>query len=78
MTRSRFTREVLADPRLAGVHFTGSTSVFQSLWRDVADRIDRYATYPRLVGETGGKNFVLAHAERRCRVARRGVGARCL
>jgi 1-pyrroline-5-carboxylate dehydrogenase len=56
------TREVLADPRLAGVHFTGSTSVFQSLWREVADRIDRYATYPRMVGETGGKNFVLAHA----------------
>jgi 1-pyrroline-5-carboxylate dehydrogenase len=56
------TREVLADPRLAGVHFTGSTSVFQSLWRDVAGHIDRYATYPRLVGETGGKNFVLAHS----------------
>jgi 1-pyrroline-5-carboxylate dehydrogenase len=55
------TREVLADPRLAGVHFTGSTSVFQSLWREVGDRIDRYRTYPRLVGETGGKNFVVAH-----------------
>ncbi len=55
------TREVLDDPRLAGVHFTGSTAVFQSLWRDVAGRIDRYRTYPRLVGETGGKNFVLAH-----------------
>jgi 1-pyrroline-5-carboxylate dehydrogenase len=55
-------RAVIDDPRLAGVHFTGSTSVFQSLWRDVAERIDRYRTYPRLVGETGGKNFVLAHA----------------
>jgi 1-pyrroline-5-carboxylate dehydrogenase len=55
------TREVLADPRLAGVHFTGSTSVFQSIWREVGDRIDRYRTYPRLVGETGGKNFVVAH-----------------
>jgi 1-pyrroline-5-carboxylate dehydrogenase len=56
------TRQVLDDSRLAGVHFTGSTSVFQSLWRDVAGRIDRYRAYPRLVGETGGKNFVLAHA----------------
>jgi 1-pyrroline-5-carboxylate dehydrogenase len=56
------TREVLADPRLAGVHFTGSTSVFQSIWREVGERIDRYRTYPRLVGETGGKNFVVAHA----------------
>jgi len=55
------TREVLADPRLAGVHFTGSTSVFQSIWREVGNRIDRYRTYPRLVGETGGKNFVVAH-----------------
>ncbi len=55
------TRAVLADPRLAGIHFTGSTAVFQSLWQDVAQRINRYRTYPRLVGETGGKNFVLAH-----------------
>jgi 1-pyrroline-5-carboxylate dehydrogenase len=55
------TREVLDDPRLAGVHFTGSTSVFQSIWREVGERIDRYRTYPRLVGETGGKNFVVAH-----------------
>ena len=54
-------RAVIDDPRLAGVHFTGSTAVFNSLWRDVAERIDRYRTYPRLVGETGGKNFVLAH-----------------
>lgn len=55
------TRQVLGDPRLAGVHFTGSTSVFHSLWGDVGERIDRYRSYPRLVGETGGKNFVLAH-----------------
>jgi 1-pyrroline-5-carboxylate dehydrogenase len=55
-------RAVIDDPRLAGVHFTGSTEVFQSLWRDVGERIARYRTYPRLVGETGGKNFVLAHA----------------
>ncbi|MGV0793416.1 L-glutamate gamma-semialdehyde dehydrogenase [Mycolicibacterium sp. XJ1819] len=51
----------LADPRLAGIHFTGSTSTFQHLWREVGSHIDRYHTYPRLVGETGGKDFVLAH-----------------
>jgi 1-pyrroline-5-carboxylate dehydrogenase len=53
---------VLADRTLAGIHFTGSTEVFQTLWKKVSDRIEHYATYPRLVGETGGKDFVLAHA----------------
>ena len=53
---------VLADPRLAGVHFTGSTETFQHLWREVGQNIGRYRTYPRLVGETGGKDFLLAHA----------------
>ena len=52
---------VLADRRLAGVHFTGSTGVFQSLWRTVGERIADYASYPRVVGETGGKDFVIAH-----------------
>ena len=52
---------VLADPDLAGIHFTGSTRVFHHLWRTVGENIDRYRTYPRLVGETGGKDFVLAH-----------------
>nr|PZN23205.1 MAG: 1-pyrroline-5-carboxylate dehydrogenase [Mycolicibacterium hassiacum] len=51
----------LADPRLAGIHFTGSTKTFQWLWREVGARIDGYHGYPRLVGETGGKDFVLAH-----------------
>src|SRR5206468_3337990 len=46
---------------LAGVHFTGSTATFQHLWRTVGENIDRYAGYPRLVGETGGKDFVVAH-----------------
>ncbi|HUL02303.1 MAG TPA: L-glutamate gamma-semialdehyde dehydrogenase [Gemmatimonadales bacterium] len=54
--------EVLSDRRLAGIHFTGSTEVFQGLWKRVADNLTGYAGYPRLVGETGGKNFVLAHA----------------
>jgi 1-pyrroline-5-carboxylate dehydrogenase len=53
---------LLADRRLAGIHFTGSTEVFQSLWRTVGQNLPTYATYPRLVGETGGKDFVLAHA----------------
>lgn len=51
----------LADPRLAGIHFTGSTATFQHLWREVGANIDRYRSYPRLVGETGGKDFVVAH-----------------
>jgi 1-pyrroline-5-carboxylate dehydrogenase len=52
---------VLAHPDLAGIHFTGSTGVFQGMWRTVAGNIDRYRTYPRLVGETGGKDFIFAH-----------------
>ena len=52
---------LLGDRALAGIHFTGSTTVFQSLWKGVADRLDQYASYPRLVGETGGKDFILAH-----------------
>ncbi len=51
----------LYDPDLAGIHFTGSTPVFQLLWRTVGENIDKYRTYPRLVGETGGKDFVVAH-----------------
>lgn len=51
----------LSHPRLAAVHFTGSTGVFQQMWRIVGNNVDRYRTYPRLVGETGGKDFVLAH-----------------
>ena len=51
----------LRDPNLAGIHFTGSTHTFQRLWREVGSNIDRYRSYPRLVGETGGKDFVLAH-----------------
>jgi 1-pyrroline-5-carboxylate dehydrogenase len=53
---------VLADSRLAGVHFTGSTAVFQDIWGTIGANIHKYGQYPRLVGETGGKNFVFAHA----------------
>ena len=52
---------VLNDPDLAGIHFTGSTRVFQQLWGEVGANIARYRSYPRLVGETGGKDFVVAH-----------------
>ncbi|HET9513906.1 MAG TPA: L-glutamate gamma-semialdehyde dehydrogenase [Gemmatimonadales bacterium] len=52
---------LLSDRSLAGIHFTGSTPVFQSLWRGVSERLDQYVSYPRIVGETGGKDFVLAH-----------------
>jgi len=52
---------LLADPALAGIHFTGSTATFQHLWSTVGANIGSYAGYPRLVGETGGKDFVLAH-----------------
>ena len=51
----------LADPDLAGIHFTGSTPVFQHLWKTVGNNIANYKTYPRLVGETGGKDFIFAH-----------------
>src|SRR5258708_1664492 len=51
----------LRHERLAGVHFTGSTPTFHTLWRLVGDNLDTYRTYPRLVGETGGKDFVIAH-----------------
>jgi 1-pyrroline-5-carboxylate dehydrogenase len=52
---------LLAERHLAGIHFTGSTAVFHSLWRSVAQNLERYAAYPRIVGETGGKDFILAH-----------------
>ncbi len=52
----------LAHADFAGIHFTGSTATFNMLWRNVANNLDRYRSYPRLVGETGGKDFVFAHA----------------
>ena len=52
---------LLDSPELAGVHFTGSTRVFQRLWRQIGESVDRYRSYPRLVGETGGKDFIVSH-----------------
>ena len=54
-------RVALTHPDLAGIHFTGSTGTFQHLWRTVGENIARYHNYPRVVGETGGKDFVIAH-----------------
>jgi 1-pyrroline-5-carboxylate dehydrogenase len=51
----------LVDPDFGGLHFTGSTATFRTLWRAIADNLDRYRSYPRIVGETGGKDFVIAH-----------------
>lgn len=51
----------LADPNLSGVHFTGSTRVFQQMWKTIGNNIENYRSYPRIVGETGGKDFVFAH-----------------
>jgi 1-pyrroline-5-carboxylate dehydrogenase len=58
---SEISDRILKHRDLAGIHFTGSTQVFQGMWREVGQNIDRYRTYPRLVGETGGKDFVMAH-----------------
>jgi 1-pyrroline-5-carboxylate dehydrogenase len=52
---------VMSHPDFAGLHFTGSTLVFQKLWKKIGSQIDIYKTYPRIVGETGGKDFILAH-----------------
>ena len=69
----------LASPDLAGIHFTGSTAVFNQMWKTVGANIDSYRSYPRLVGETGGKDFILAHASAdpealAVAIARRGGG----
>jgi len=58
----QITNALLDSPDLAGVHFTGSTGVFNSMWKKVGENIGRYRSYPRLVGETGGKDFIVAHA----------------
>ena len=52
---------VLPDPNLGGIHFTGSTPVFQRMWKTVGDNISKYTSYPRIVGETGGKDFIFVH-----------------
>jgi len=58
---AEITNTLLDSPDLAGIHFTGSTAVFNSMWKRVGENIGRYRSYPRLVGETGGKDFIVAH-----------------
>ncbi len=58
----QITQQLLDSPELAGIHFTGSTVVFNSMWKRVGENIGRYRSYPRLVGETGGKDFIVVHA----------------
>ena len=53
--------QVLSHPKLAGIHFTGSTGVFQGMWKHIGQNINNYESYPRIVGETGGKDFCIAH-----------------
>ena len=53
--------KVFAHPDFAGLHFTGSTSVFQNMWKTIGNNIHNYKTYPRIVGETGGKDFIMVH-----------------
>ena len=55
------TEALLGSPSFTGIHYTGSTAVFQSLWKQMGDNLPRYRSYPRIVGETGGKDFVVAH-----------------
>ena len=52
---------IIKHPEFSGIHFTGSTEVFNSLWRQIGENIHNYKTYPRIVGETGGKDFIVAH-----------------
>ncbi len=53
--------EIFASPDFAGLHFTGSTNVFKNLWKQIGNNIHSYKTYPRIVGETGGKDFIMVH-----------------
>ncbi len=54
-------KEIFTHPSFAGIHFTGSTNVFNTVWKTIADNVQNYKTYPRIVGETGGKNYVFMH-----------------
>lgn len=56
-------KRIVSDPLLAGIHFTGSNNTFNTLWRQVSENLGNYKSYPRLVGETGGKDFIFVHPE---------------
>ena len=58
---SKIGPQVMDNPNLAGIHFTGSTTVFKGMWETIGKNINKYKSYPRIVGETGGKDFCIAH-----------------
>jgi 1-pyrroline-5-carboxylate dehydrogenase len=64
---------IISNPNFAGIHFTGSTSSFQNMFKQVGENIEKYKTFPRLVGETGGKNFVIAHKTADIKLLARGL-----
>lgn len=64
---------VLSSPHLAGVHFTGSTGVFNDIWKTIGNNIATYKTYPRIVGETGGKDFIIAHPSANAKQVATGI-----
>lgn len=64
---------VLSNPNLAGVHFTGSTGVFNDIWKTIGNNIATYKTYPRIVGETGGKDFIIAHPSANAKQVATGI-----
>jgi len=67
------TDTILASPDFAGIHFTGSTHVFKDLWSKIGNNINKYKTYPRIVGETGGKDFIIAHPSANPRQVTTGI-----
>jgi 1-pyrroline-5-carboxylate dehydrogenase len=69
----KITDIALNDRNLAGVHFTGSTAVFNSMWRTIGANMDQYRAYPRIVGETGGKDFIIAHPSADARALAVGI-----
>jgi len=56
------TKQMLGNPMFAGLHYTGSTAIFRSIWKDIGTNLPNYKSYPRIVGETGGKDFLVAHS----------------
>lgn len=64
---------IISSPQLSGIHFTGSTQVFLNMWKTVGNNIENYKTFPRIVGETGGKNYVIVHKSANLESAARGL-----
>ncbi|WP_369047933.1 L-glutamate gamma-semialdehyde dehydrogenase [Tenacibaculum sp. UWU-22] len=67
------TDTLLASPDFSGIHFTGSTTVFKDIWKKIGENIHKYKTYPRIVGETGGKDFIIAHPSAKAKQVATGI-----